>query len=77
MSKALAHAEQTNKTGARFLSVHNTPVVTDGMAAIAMLIVDAASHDGCDRQTIADAALLLAELAQVVQEVIDVEVSHA
>ncbi|ANH73225.1 hypothetical protein ACS15_1261 [Ralstonia insidiosa] len=80
MSKVIALTEQTNKNdGASvgLLSVHNTPVITDGMAAISMMIADAVSQDDCDRETIADAALLLAELAQLVQRVIHAEVCHA
>lgn len=61
------------KYSTRCLTRTNLPILTSGIAAVAMLIAEAATRNQADSATVADACYLLADLAGLVQEVAERE----
>lgn len=55
------------------LTPTNLPILTNGIAAVAMLIAEAATRNQADSGTVADACYLIADLAGLVQEVAEGE----
>lgn len=61
------------KYSTRCLTRTNLPILTSGIAAVAMLIAEASSRNQADTGTVADACFLIADLAGLVQEVAEGE----
>jgi len=54
--------------GAIFLAKENLPIITSGMAAISMLIAESSLNGKSDPGTVADAAFLFSQLAELVED---------
>ncbi|WP_416047926.1 hypothetical protein [Cupriavidus basilensis] len=59
----------SGRYSAMFLAESNLPIITSGMAAVALLIAESSARDMADSGTVGDAAYVLASLAPLVEEI--------